>query len=184
VLTKNRYCNAVPKEHLQPYQSSIFAAVRHFLAKKSEDDPEDSQDVLTELVETIRSAATIHYSCMLDSQLQVSELLFSIAGNGVTNFHLLGVVRDAFEAIIEGILAERGEEIYVALCEKLLPLLSHMLTVDSPETQHPLMDVSFVSGVSALLTRFRSMLPISSRYWSLTELHLCPMALWLRLCRL
>lgn len=107
--------------------------------------------MLTELVETIRSAATIHYSCILDSQQQVSELLFSIAGNGVTNFHLLGIVRDAFEAIFEGVLAERGDEIYVALCEKLLPLLSHMLTVDAANPQHPLMDVSFMSNAHACL---------------------------------
>lgn len=140
---RTRYCNAVPKEHLQQYQSSIIGAVRNFLNKKDEDnDPEDSQDVLTELVETIRSAATIRYGCVLDPALQVSELLFSIAGNGVTNFHLLGIVRDAFEAIIEGILAEGGDKAYVPLCEKLLPLLTHMLVVDLNKAEHPLMDVS------------------------------------------
>lgn len=133
-----RYRDAVPVEQLRPFQSSIVGSIRTFLNHKSDDDPEDSQDVLAELVETARAAVTINYAAVLDEALQILELLFSIAGNGVNNPHLLSLIRDTFDDIAEG-----APEIYVPLCEKLLPLLMQMIDLDPNGEEHPLNGIAF-----------------------------------------
>lgn len=131
--TFQKYRDSVPKEQLQPYQANIIASIRTFLNHKSDDGPEDSQDVLTELVETIKSAVTINYAAFLDSTLQVPELLFSIAKNGLTNFHLLSLIRETFEDVAEG-----APDLYVPLCEKVLPLITRMMNPDLSNNEHPL----------------------------------------------
>lgn len=120
----------------------IVTAIRTFLTQKSDDDPEDSQDVLTELVETIRSASTVNYRAVLDPTLQLPELLFSIASNGVTNLHLLGLIRDTFESLSEGLIIDGSPDMYVPLCEKLLPLVTPMMDRDESGNVHALRDVS------------------------------------------
>jgi len=132
-----KYRDSVPVGQLLPFQASIIASIRTFLTQKSDDDPEDSQDVLTELVETVRSATTINYATILDNTLQIPELLFSIARNGVTNHHLLGLIRDTFDDVAEG-----SPEIYFPLMNKLLPILTHMMDLDPSDKEHPLIGLA------------------------------------------
>lgn len=148
-----RYRDSVPLEMLRPFQASIITAIRAFLAKKSDDDPEDSQDTLTELVETIRSALGIEHAAVLDENLHVPELLLSIAGNGVSNYHLLGIIRDTFAEIAEG-----SPEIYLPLCNKLLPILAHMLDLDASGKEHRLIALA-MDILDALLLNGTSPLP-------------------------
>lgn len=148
-----RYRDSVPLDMLRPFQASIITAIRAFLAKKSDDDPEDSQDALTELVETIRSTIGIKHAAVLDDTLHVPELLLSIAGSGVTNHHLLGIIRDTFAEIAEG-----SPEIYLPLCNKLLPILTHMLDLDASGREHPLIALA-MDILDALLLNGTSPLP-------------------------
>ncbi|KAF8241684.1 ARM repeat-containing protein [Wilcoxina mikolae CBS 423.85] len=148
-----KYRESVPVDQLQPFQASIIASVRRFLTQKSHDDPEDSQDVLTELVETVRSATTINYTTILDDTLQIPELLFSIAGNGVSNHHLLGLIRDTFDDVAEG-----SPEIYLHLCNQLLPILTHMMDLDPSNNEHPLIGLA-MEVLDSLLQNGTSPLP-------------------------
>lgn len=132
-----KYCHSVAGEQLQPYQAGIIAASKTFLEHKSDDDPEDSQDVLAELVETVQAAASINHAAVLDASFQLPELLFTIANNGMNNYHIHGLVRDTFESLIRGLQPQ-----YIPLCEKLLPMLTHMLELQDGKNDHPLMDVS------------------------------------------
>jgi len=148
-----KYREKVPVEALQPFQASIIASIRVFMNVKSDDDPEDSQDVLTELVETVRSAVTINFAAVLDDNLQIPQLLFAIASNGATNHHLTGTVLSTFSDIAEG-----APDMYVPLCSKLLPLLMQMMDPVVSGNEHPLMDLA-TEVLEALLRNGISPLP-------------------------
>ncbi|KAI5847418.1 armadillo-type protein, partial [Tricharina praecox] len=152
--TFQTYREKVPVEALQPFQASIIASIRAFInVKNDDDDPEDSQDVLTELVETVRSAITINYAAVLDDNLQIPQLLFAIASNGVTNHHLTGTVLSTFDDIAEG-----APDMYVPLCSKLLPLLMQMMDLDASGNEHPLINLA-TEVLEALLRNGTSPLP-------------------------
>jgi hypothetical protein len=149
-----KYQDSVPAEQMQPFQASIIASIRTFLINKSDDDdPEDSQDVLTELVETVKAAVTINYAAVLDDSLQIPQLLFAIAGNGVNNHHLLGIIRETFEDVAEG-----ASDMYVPLCEKLMPLLMQMMDPDASGNEHPLIGLA-TEVLEVLLQNGTSPLP-------------------------
>ncbi|KAI5813349.1 armadillo-type protein [Pyronema omphalodes] len=131
--TFQKYSDSVPREFLLPLQPSIIAAIRAFLAGKEDDDPEDSQDVLTELVETIKCVTTINYAAILDDNLRIGELLFSIGQSGIGNYHLLSIIRETFDNITEG-----APDIYVPVCNKLLPIIAQMMDVDANGVENPL----------------------------------------------
>jgi hypothetical protein len=133
-----KYRDIVPVEQIQPFQASIIASIRTFLNHKSDDDdPEDSQDVLTELVETVRATVTINYAAILNDSLQIPQLLFAIASNGVANHHLLGIIGETFKDI-----AESAPDMYVPLCEKLMPLLMQMMDLDPSGNENPLIGLA------------------------------------------
>lgn len=123
---------------LRPYQAPVIAAVRHFLSHKSDDDPEDSQDVLSELVQTVNCTVVINYASVLDPSMQIPDLLFAIAGNGVINSHLLMMVKECFEEVCENAL-----DFFVPWCEKLLPFVTQAMDRDAFGNEHPLMEVSY-----------------------------------------
>jgi hypothetical protein len=149
-----KYRDAVPTEQIQPFQASIIASIRSFLIHKSDDDdPEDSQDVLTELVETVRAAVTINYAAVLDNSLQIPQLLFAIASHGVNNHHLLGIIRETFEDVAEG-----APDMYVPLCEKLMPLLMQTMDPDASGNEHPLIGLA-TEVLEVLLQNGTSPLP-------------------------
>jgi hypothetical protein len=150
-----KYRDSVPTGELRPFQASIVASIRTFLHQKDDDDdPEDSQDVLTELVETVKSTVTIQYSAVLQQDLQIPELLFAIASHGSHNLHLLGLIRDTFDDIAEG-----APDLYVPLCEKVLPLLVPMMDMaDVQKNKNPLLGLS-VEILEALLQNGISPLP-------------------------
>ena len=156
-----RYRESVPKEQLLPFQASIVTSVWRFLTSKADDDdPEDSQDVLTELMETLRSAITINYSIVLDTehlQIDIPHIIFAIANKGVDNPHLLALIRDTFDDITEG-----APEIYIPLCGKILPSLMEIL--DTPDNNMhgialEILDVLLLNGTSPLPLGGRHVLP-------------------------
>jgi len=151
--TFQKYREKVPVEALQPFQASIIASIRAFMNVKSDDDPEDSQDVLTELVETVRSTITINFPAVLDDNLQIPQLLFAIASNGVTNLHLTGTVLSTFDDMAEG-----APDMYVHLCSKLLPLLMQMMDPDASGNEHSLIDLA-TEVLEAILRNGTSPLP-------------------------
>lgn len=104
---------------------------------KGAEDLDDAQDVLAELVETIQAAAGIDHGAVLNSNLQVPELLFKFASLSTNNYHIHGLVEDTFDSIIRGL---RGN--YIPLCERILPLLIPMLEEKPDKSNHELVAVS------------------------------------------
>lgn len=137
LLTEYRYCEIVELQVCRPYQANIISAVRSFMAHKPHDEAEDSQDVLAELMEAVRSAVGLNYAIAIDPNAQVVDLIFAIAHNGPTSMHLASLVHDLFQDI-----AEELYESFVLLCEKMLPFLSVALDVGPDGKDHPLMNVS------------------------------------------
>ncbi|KAL7271073.1 hypothetical protein RUND412_006190 [Rhizina undulata] len=129
-----KYCDVVTQDLMHRYQPNLVAAIHQFLVHKNDDDPEDSQDVLAELVETLRSVLGINYAIAIDPNAGVIDLLFAIAGQGPLNLHLSELVNDTFEDIVE-----ESYDSFIPLCEKLLPLITQALDPDQTGKNHPLM---------------------------------------------
>lgn len=107
------------------------------MAHKPHDEAEDSQDVLAELMEAVRSAVGLNYAIAIDPNVQVIDLVFAIAHNGPTSMHLAGLVHDLFQD-----MAEELYESFALLCEKVTPFLSVALDVGPDGKDHPLINVS------------------------------------------
>lgn len=110
------------------------------MAHKPHDEAEDSQDVLAELMEAVRSAVGLNYAIAIDPNVQVIDLVFAIAHNGPTSMHLAGLVHDLFQD-----MAEELYESFALLCEKVTPFLSVALDVGPDGKDHPLINVSMPS---------------------------------------
>ncbi|TGZ82423.1 ARM repeat-containing protein [Ascodesmis nigricans] len=128
-----KYCHSVSGEQLRGFQVGIITAIRMFMDHKGAEDLDDAQDVLAELVETIQAAAGIDHGAVLNSNLQVPELLFKFASLSTNNYHIHGLVEDTFDSIIRGL---RGN--YIPLCERILPLLIPMLEEKPDKSNHEL----------------------------------------------
>jgi len=136
-LTLYRYCEAAPSEIVKPCQPEIISTIRSFLATKEKDDAEDSQDVLGELLETMRGAIGLDYSAVLNPNIQIIDLVFAIAQNGPRSHHL--------GSLIHEIIADMTEELFssfVRLCSQILPFISTSLAVQPDGKEHPLMNVN------------------------------------------
>lgn len=106
------------------------------MAHKPHDEAEDSQDVLAELMEAVRSAVGLNYAIAIDPHVQVIDLIFAIAHNGPTSMHLASLVHDLFQD-----MAEELYESFALLCEKVTPFLSVALDVGPDGKDHPLINV-------------------------------------------
>ncbi|PWW77744.1 ARM repeat-containing protein [Tuber magnatum] len=132
-----KYCETAPSEIVKPCQPEIISAIRTFLATKEKDDAEDSQDVLGELLETIRVAVGLDYSAVLNPNLQIIDLVFAIAQNGPRSPHL--------GSLIHEIIADVTEELFgsfVQLCSQVLPFISTSLAIQPGGKEHPLMNLA------------------------------------------
>lgn len=122
---------------MRDYQLVVISAIRAFLAVTEQDDAEDSQDVLGELLETLRAAVGLNHSAVLDPSLQIFDLVFTIAQKRPRSAHLAGLIHDVIEDI-----AEELHSSFVSLCGLVLPFVSMFLDLSRDGKDHPLMNVS------------------------------------------
>ena len=99
-----------------PYQKSIISAIAEFINNNPQGEPEDSQDILATLTETLRSAIGLNHRIIVEPESRVVDLLFTIANLGEGNLYLCGLISDGFEEFCEELYND-----FIPLCEKVLP---------------------------------------------------------------
>lgn len=127
-----RYFSALPNDFTQKYQADIISSIASFLSVVAE-DAEENQDALAVLVETLHSTLETNFSVALDPQLNVIDLLFTMASHGLGNIQVTGLVQDTLQAITEDQYSS-----FIPLCEKIMPGLNTTIDADDLTKENPL----------------------------------------------
>jgi hypothetical protein len=117
---------ALPSSITQPMQIPIISAVSEFASARDLRDGTDNDDLKVTLAETLRDTIMVESNVVLSSP--ALDVLFNVASNGASNFHLVMVVTEAFEDIVQ-MISQQGTDAYVRLCEKVLPSLTGAIDV-------------------------------------------------------
>ncbi|ODM19587.1 hypothetical protein SI65_04572 [Aspergillus cristatus] len=118
--------SALPSNVSVPFQIPIITAVSEFVSAHDLRELTDSDDLKVTLAETLRDTIMVNTSVVLSST--AIDVLFNVASNGATNFQLTMTVTEAFEDIVDDI-SEQGPEVFVHLCEKVLPSITGAIDV-------------------------------------------------------
>ncbi|GAM36039.1 hypothetical protein TCE0_018f04818 [Talaromyces pinophilus] len=117
---------ALPSSTTQPMQVPIITSISEFIAAHDLREGTDNDDLKVTLAETLRDTIMIEPKVVLDSP--ALDVLFNVASNGAENFHLVMVVTETFEDIVQYV-SQQGADAYVRLCEKVLPSLTGAIDV-------------------------------------------------------
>ncbi|RAO71780.1 uncharacterized protein BHQ10_007792 [Talaromyces amestolkiae] len=117
---------ALPSSTTQPMQIPIIGSISEFIAAHDLREGTDNDDLKVTLAETLRDTIMIEPKVVLDSP--ALDVLFNVASNGAENFHLVMVVTETFEDIVQYV-SQQGADAYVRLCEKVLPSLTGAIDV-------------------------------------------------------
>ncbi|KAF8461363.1 armadillo-type protein [Kalaharituber pfeilii] len=140
-----KYCETLDALVI-PYQKNIISAIAAFISNNPQGEPEDSQDVLAVLTETLRAAISLNHGVIVEPESRVVDLLFSIANLGEGNFYLAGLISDAFEEFCEELCNE-----FIPLCEKVLPPITQALDNGVRDTETPM--TGFAANLLSLLAQ-------------------------------
>lgn len=119
-----------------PYQTNIIHAIGAFITNNPQGEPEDSQDVLATLTETLRSAIGLDHRIIVQPESRVVDLLFTIANLSEGNLYLAGLISDGFEEFCEELYNE-----FIPLCEKVLPPILAALHKGAQDTDNTMTSV-------------------------------------------
>jgi importin-9 len=112
---------ALPSTSTQPMQIPIIGSISEFISAHDLREGADNDDLKVTLAESLRDTIMIEPKVVLDSP--ALDVLFNVASNGAGNFHLVMIVTETFEDIVQYI-SQQGNDAYVRLCEKVLPSLT------------------------------------------------------------
>ncbi|KAL1994746.1 hypothetical protein VTN49DRAFT_933 [Thermomyces lanuginosus] len=126
---------ALPSTLTQPLQVPIINSVAEFISTQDLSDSTENDDLRVTLAETLRDTIMVEPNVVLSSP--ALDVLFNVASNGASNFHLAMVVTETFEDIVQSI-AQQGAEAYVRLCEKVLPSVTGAINVGNVTEQNDL----------------------------------------------
>ena len=114
------YLSALPASVTLQYQADIVASLSNFLNTQDLSNLDDSDDLLTTIVETLRDAMLLDTrTCLENGGI---DLLFTMASRGASNFQIAMLVTETFEEVAESI-SKAGPAQYAALSAKVLPSL-------------------------------------------------------------
>ncbi|QKX57955.1 uncharacterized protein TRUGW13939_05075 [Talaromyces rugulosus] len=119
---------ALPSTTTQPMQIPIITSISQFIAAHDLREGTDNDDLKVTLAETLRDTIMVEANVVLDST--ALDVLFNVASNGADNFHLVMIVTESFEDIVQYV-SQQGFDAYVRLCEKVLPSLTGAIDVGS-----------------------------------------------------
>ncbi|OKL64018.1 hypothetical protein UA08_00243 [Talaromyces atroroseus] len=117
---------ALPSSTTQPMQIAIISSISEFISSHDLREGSDNDDLKVTLAETLRDTIMIEPKVVLDSP--ALDVLFNVASNGAGNFHLVMIVTETFEDIVQYI-SQQGPDAYIRLCEKVLPSLTGAIDV-------------------------------------------------------
>ena len=100
----------------------MISAITVFLTNNPTEEPEDSQDVLAVLTETIRANIMVNKRIIIEPDSHIMNLLFNIAELGDANLYLTGLISDCFEDSCQELYTE-----FIPLCGKVLPIVNQHL---------------------------------------------------------
>ncbi|RPB19571.1 ARM repeat-containing protein [Terfezia boudieri ATCC MYA-4762] len=141
-----KFCESLPSKMVAPYQKSIISAIAEFINNNPQGEPEDSQDILATLTETLRSAIGLNHRIIVEPESRVVDLLFTIANLGEGNLYLAGLISDGFEEFCEELYND-----FIPLCEKVLPQILAALDKGVHDKDSPL--TSFAANLLSLLVQ-------------------------------
>lgn len=146
---------SLPPATTQALQVPVVTAVSQFISQHDLRESTDNDDLKVTLAETLRDTIMVDPSVVNNST--ALDVLFNVASNGASNFHLVLIVTEAFEDIVERI-AEQGTESYIRLCEKVLPSMTGAIDVGSLTQENALTNLA-VDLLRALTENGLSPLP-------------------------
>jgi hypothetical protein len=117
---------ALPSTTTQPMQIPIITSISQFIAAHDLREGTDNDDLKVTLAETLRDTIMVEANVVLDTT--ALDVLFNVASNGADNFHLVMIVTESFEDIVQYV-SQQGFDAYVRLCEKVLPSLTGAIDV-------------------------------------------------------
>ncbi|KAI9713080.1 MAG: hypothetical protein M1820_001065 [Bogoriella megaspora] len=121
IRTLQHYLQSLPPNITLPMQATIINTISNYLQTQDLSDLAESEDVLITVVETMRDAILLDTRICLDGA--ALNLLFTIAGQGATNFQVTTLAIETFEDISSKI-TELGNDAYARLCGIVLPSLT------------------------------------------------------------
>lgn len=146
---------SLPPATTQALQVPVITAISQFISQHDLRESTDNDDLKVTLAETLRDTIMVDPSVVINST--ALDVLFNVASNGASNFHLVMIVTEAFEDIVERI-AEQGTESYIRLCEKVLPSMTGAIDVGSLTQENALTNLA-VDLLRALTENGLSPLP-------------------------
>jgi len=150
--------SALPSNVSVPFQIPIITAVSEFVSAHDLRELTDSDDLKVTLAETLRDTIMVNTSVVLSSA--AIDVLFNVASNGATNFQLTMTVTEAFEDIVDDI-SEQGPEVFVHLCEKVLPSITGAIDVGNLTQENAL--TNFATDLLRALSE-RALEPLPTGY--------------------
>ena len=118
------YLRKLPKAMKQNFQIPIVHAVGEFISSHDlRDELEDSDDVKSALIETVRDAIAIDPVSALDNTGAL-DLFFTLASDAAANIQLFQLSTEAFENIVTGVVGGGQPDAFVRLCKKTIPSLT------------------------------------------------------------
>lgn len=130
---------SLPSSVTQPAQVPIITAVSEFISGHDITETSETDDLKVTLAETLRDTIMVEPNVVLSSM--ALDVLFNVASNGASNFHLAMVVTETFEDIVQWI-AQQGSDSYIRLCEKVLPSLTGAIDVGNLTQENALTNLA------------------------------------------
>lgn len=123
----------------QPFQRTILSTISSWVAARDLNDMDDSDDLMTTLLETLRDVVLLDTrACLDDSGL---HLILTIASHGASNLQLSSLAVETFDEICSTIAA-LGNDAYTVLCQKTLPSLTGAFDIGSLTEENALTNLA------------------------------------------
>jgi hypothetical protein len=130
-------------------QRTVLTALSTYLSSQDLTERLDSDDFLSNLVQTVREVIVIDPKICITGEGLTP--LFTIAQFGAGMFTVAAIVTETFEYIVTEIASE-GHEPYSQLCSKVVPSLTGAFHISSLTDQNPLTNLA--AELLATLTKY------------------------------
>ncbi|SPN99886.1 related to importin9 [Cephalotrichum gorgonifer] len=120
-------------------QVPVILAISQYMQSKDPADMEDADELLVTIAESLRLVINVDARVVLATNIQPVDILFTLARLGSTNFQVIMLVTESFEAIVHSLSDPNS---YSALCEKVLPIITGAFDVANLTQDDPLVTVA------------------------------------------
>ena len=140
------FLDGLPTNYTTPMQQPVIDCISDYMNGHDLKELDDLDDLKVALIETLRNAIKVDFSCVL--QGSALDLLFTLASSGASNFQISTLVVESFEEITVQI-TKSGHDAYGLLCARTIPSLTGAFDVASMTQESALTNLA-AELVSAL----------------------------------